>query len=38
MAVDLAEEFGMLLVGFLRAGTFNVYAGGHRIVVSSSLR
>jgi FdhD protein len=31
LAVDLAEEFGMTVVGFLRGGGFTVYAGEERI-------
>ena len=31
LAVDLAAEVGMTLVGFLRGRTMNVYAGGHRL-------
>lgn len=31
LAVDLAQRFGMTLVGFLRGDTFNVYAGSRRI-------
>ncbi|BCJ70848.1 sulfurtransferase FdhD [Catellatospora sp. IY07-71] len=32
LAVDLAEESGMTLVGFLRGQTMNVYAGHQRIL------
>ncbi len=32
LAVDLAREFGVTLVGFARAGSYNVYAGGDRVL------
>jgi FdhD protein len=31
LAVDLAEEVGLTLVGFLRDATMNVYANGARV-------
>ena len=31
LAVDLAQEFNVTLVGFLRGDTFNIYAGEERI-------
>jgi FdhD protein len=31
LAVDLAREMGLTLVGFLRGTTMNVYAGDHRL-------
>lgn len=33
LAVDLATEVGLTLVGFLRGPTMNVYAGGHRVTL-----
>lgn len=32
LAVDLAEQAGLTLVGFLRGATMNVYAGGERVL------
>ena len=32
LAAELATEAGMTLVGFLRGSSYNVYAGGNRIV------
>ncbi|MFF5970954.1 formate dehydrogenase accessory sulfurtransferase FdhD [Streptomyces sp. NPDC012769] len=36
LAVDLAVESGLTLVGFLRGQDMNVYAGEHRIVVDEA--
>ncbi|MGK5543949.1 formate dehydrogenase accessory sulfurtransferase FdhD [Streptomyces sp. URMC 127] len=36
LAVDLAAETGMTLVGFLRGASMNVYAGEHRIALEEA--
>jgi FdhD protein len=35
LAVDLAEESGVTLVGFLRGTSMNVYTGAKRITATS---
>ncbi|WP_431041421.1 formate dehydrogenase accessory sulfurtransferase FdhD [Streptomyces sp. P1-3] len=36
LAVDLAAETGLTLVGFLRGSAMNVYAGSHRVVLPAA--
>jgi FdhD protein len=38
LAVDVAQRFGMTLVGFLRGNRFNVYTGNQRIKVAEPVR
>ncbi|MEV3913780.1 formate dehydrogenase accessory sulfurtransferase FdhD, partial [Streptomyces canus] len=36
LAVDLATETGLTLIGFLRGHSMNVYAGEHRLALQST--
>jgi FdhD protein len=36
LAVDLAAETGLTLIGFLRGTSMNVYAGAHRVALEEA--
>jgi FdhD protein len=38
LAVDLAREMGLTLIGFLRGSSMNIYSGGERITAGETVR
>ena len=38
LSVDLANEFGQTLIGFLKKGRFNIYSGSDRISINKNMK
>ncbi|MHB1868883.1 MAG: formate dehydrogenase accessory sulfurtransferase FdhD [Nitrososphaerales archaeon] len=36
LAIDLARDYGMSLIGFLKDNYFNIYSGNERVILSNN--